>query len=62
MHGLKPPRSRWEIPQKIMENKRAKILWDFKIQTDKEVLANCQSDIILINKDQKIAGMIDVAV
>ena len=34
------PKSKWETPPKVVENDRAKILWDFQIQTDKQVVAN----------------------
>ena len=37
------------------------MLWDFQIQTDKLVMAN-QPDIVLINKQQKKAVVIDVAI
>ena len=43
-----------------MENNRAKILWDFQIQTDRQLLAS-QPDIMVVDKDQKTAVMIDVA-
>ena len=59
-YGLDPPKSRWETPQKVVENNRAKLLWDFQIQTDRKVLAN-QPDIVVVDK-QKEAVVIDVAV
>ncbi|XP_026569414.1 C2 domain-containing protein 2 [Pseudonaja textilis] len=59
-YGLAPPKSRWEIPQKIMETKKAKILWDFQTHTEKQVLVN-QPDMI-VDKDQKSAVVIDTAV
>ncbi|MDG2555549.1 hypothetical protein P7M41_26505, partial [Vibrio parahaemolyticus] len=46
---------------KVVENGRAKILWDFQIQTDKLVMAN-QLDIMLVDKQQKKAVVIDVAI
>lgn len=57
--GVWGPRFRWKIPQKVIENTKAKIQCDFQIQTDKQVFNN-QPDII--NKDQKIAVMIDITV
>ncbi len=60
-YGLEVPRSKWKTPPKVVENDRAKILWDFKIQTDKLVMAN-QPDIVLIDKQQKKALVIDVAI
>ena len=38
-YGLDPTTSRWETTQKVVENDRAKLLWDFPIQTDRKVLA-----------------------
>ncbi|TWW75426.1 hypothetical protein D4764_13G0000880 [Takifugu flavidus] len=51
-YGLEFPGSRWETPPKVLENKQAKILWDFQIQTDKMVVAN-QPDIVVVDKHQK---------
>ena len=34
-YGLDPPKSRWETPQKVVENNRTKLLWGFPIQTDR---------------------------
>ena len=59
-YGLDPPKTRWETPQKVVENNRAKLLWDFQIQTDRKVLAN-QTDIFIIDK-QKKAVVKDIAV
>ncbi len=44
---------------RVVENDQAKILWDFKIQTDKLVMAN-QPEIVLINKQQNMAVVIEV--
>ena len=60
-YGLDPPKSRWETPQKVVENNRAKLLWDFHIQTDRKVLAN-QPDIVVVDKQRKEAVVMDVAV
>lgn len=60
MYGLDHPKSRWEFLQKAVEDNRAKILWDFQLQMDRLVLAN-QVDIAVVDKDQKIAMLIDVA-
>ena len=38
-----------------MEIDRAKILWDFQIQTDKQLMAN-QPDIVVVDKQQKIGS------
>ncbi|XP_077138906.1 uncharacterized protein LOC143804564 [Ranitomeya variabilis] len=54
-------KSRWETPEKVVENERDKILWDFKIQMDKQVFGY-QPDIMIVDKDQKTAMIIDVSV
>jgi hypothetical protein len=51
-YGLNQPQHWWETPNKVNENSRAKILWDYYIQTDKHVLAN-QPDIIVVDKEEK---------
>ncbi|TWW73485.1 hypothetical protein D4764_15G0008790 [Takifugu flavidus] len=48
-------------PPKVLENKQAKILWDFQIQTDKMVVAN-QPDIVVVDKHRKTVVVIDVAI
>ena len=60
-YGLDPTKLRWETPQKVVENSRAKLLWDFQTQTDRKVLAN-QPDIVVIDKQKKEAVVIDIAV
>uniref|UniRef100_A0A669EZW7 Reverse transcriptase domain-containing protein n=1 Tax=Oreochromis niloticus TaxID=8128 RepID=A0A669EZW7_ORENI len=60
-YNLEVPRSKWETPPRVMENDRAKILWDFQMQTDKMVVAN-QPDIVVVDKQKKTAVVIDVAV
>ncbi|KAK7925836.1 hypothetical protein WMY93_008146 [Mugilogobius chulae] len=59
-YGLETPRSKWETPPKVVENDRAKILWDFQIQTDRMVMAN-QPDIVVVDKEQRRAVVVDVA-
>lgn len=49
-YWLEVPKSKWETALKVIENGRAKILWDFKLQADKQVLAN-QSDMVVFNKE-----------
>ncbi|XP_078791071.1 uncharacterized protein LOC111949134 [Oryzias latipes] len=49
-----------EIPL-VVENERAKILWDFQIQTDRMGTAN-QPDIVEVDKEQRKAIVVDVAV
>ncbi|KAF7663723.1 hypothetical protein LDENG_00203700, partial [Lucifuga dentata] len=60
-YGLEVPKSKWETPPKVVENSRAKVLWDFKFQTDKQLLAN-QPDMVVVDKEQKRAVVIDMAV
>lgn len=48
-YGLETPRSKWETPPKVVENYRAKILWDFLIHADRMVMAN-QQDIVVVDK------------
>lgn len=33
-YGLEVPTSKWKMPPRVVENNRAKILWDFRVQTD----------------------------
>ncbi|XP_030760434.1 uncharacterized protein LOC115885612 [Sitophilus oryzae] len=48
-------------PQAVVENDNWKIYWDTSIITDKEITHN-KPDILLIDKKQKIAQLIDIAV
>jgi len=59
-YGLEVRKSKWETSPKLGENDRAKIQWDFQIPTDKLVMAN-QPDIVVFDKLQKKAVLIDVA-
>lgn len=34
-YRLDIPKYRLEIPQKVLDNKKSKILWDFQTQTDR---------------------------
>jgi hypothetical protein len=60
-YGLTQPQHWWEIPSKVNEDNRAKILWEFHVQTDKHILAN-QPDIIVVDKEENQATIIDIAV
>ena len=53
--------SRWETPPKVVANKQVKLLWDFQIQNDKLVMAN-QPDIVVVDKHQRTAVVVDVAI
>ena len=48
-------------PEAVVEDDHHKILWDFTIQTDREITAR-RPDIVLINKDSKSCHIIDVAI
>lgn len=39
----------------------AKVLWNFKFQTDKQMLAN-QSDLVVVYKEQKTIVVIDATI
>ncbi|XP_054157466.1 uncharacterized protein LOC128955815 [Oppia nitens] len=54
------PYYRYE-PQSVMESNRAKLYWDKEIRTDKTVAHN-RPDIVLVDKHQDKAYIIDIAV
>ena len=45
----------------MLENENFKILWDFSIQTDKEIRAN-RPDIIFVDKRERTVMFIDVTI
>ena len=47
--------------EKVMENEAVKILWDFHVQTDKNI-EHCRPDILIVNKCEKEAIIVDIAV
>ena len=47
-------------PEPVLENDTHKLLWDFEIQTDPQILAR-RSDLIIINKKKKICKIVDFA-
>ena len=47
-------------PTAVTENENVKLLWDFKIQTDK-VLEHNKPDILLFNKNTRTCLIVDVA-
>ena len=51
---MEVPGSKWATPAKVIQNNRAKILWDFQIQTDKMVVADLM-DILEVDKQEKKA-------
>ncbi|KAK7895269.1 hypothetical protein WMY93_020594 [Mugilogobius chulae] len=60
-YGLETPSSKWETPPKVVENDRAKILWDFQIQTDRMVM-NQPDIVVVVDKEQRRAVVVDVAI
>lgn len=55
-YELEVPRSKWKTPPKVIENDQVRILWNFQM-----VMAN-QPDIVVVDKQQKKAVVIDVAI
>ena len=47
--------------EKVMENEAVKTQWDFHVQTDKNI-EHCRPDILIVNKCEKEAIIIDIAV
>ena len=47
--------------EKVLENDAVKILWDFHVQTDKNI-EHCRPDIRIVKKREKEAIIIDIAV
>ena len=54
--------SKWydHTPEPVLESETTKILWDFKIQTDKPLESN-RPDITVLNKRENTCWIIDVA-
>lgn len=48
-------------PETVLENQGCKLYWDLSIQTDKTI-ANNRPDLVLFEKKQKVAFIIDIAV
>ena len=48
-------------PSPVLENENFKILWDFSVQTDKEIRAN-RPDIIFVDKRERTVMFIDVTI
>ena len=48
-------------PKGCVENEKVKLLWDIVIQCDREIIAR-KPDIILIDKENKLTKIIDVAI
>lgn len=59
-YGLEAPRTKWETPPTVVENDQAPVgLPD--PDPDKMLMAN-QTDIVVVNKQQKETLVIDVAI
>ena len=48
-------------PDSVCENDRTKILWDFSIQTDKDIQAR-RPDLVVVDKAQNAVTIIDIAI
>lgn len=46
---------------RVVEIDQPKILWDFQIQIDKQLMAN-QPDIVEVDKQRRMTPVIDVAI
>lgn len=61
MHGFeRGPKWYDHTPAPVLESETTKILWDFKIQTDKPLESN-RPDITVLNKKEDTCWIIDVA-
>lgn len=58
--GLQTPRSKGDTPPKIFQNDHGKILQDFRYTLKKQWMAN-QTDIVVVDKEEKMAVVTDVA-
>jgi len=61
-YGIPTVKQAWlHKPQAVTETERVKILWDFEIRTDHIIPAR-RPDMVVIDKEHKIATITDVAV
>ena len=58
-----PNKEKWyeHIPDKVLENENAKLLWDYDTQTDRVIQAR-RPDLILVNKKTNTVSLIEVSV
>ena len=58
-----PCSEKWynHVPEKVIENDKAKLLWDYDVRTDHVIQAR-RPDIILINKEHQKVSLIDIAI
>ena len=47
------PKSRWEMPQRMLKNVRSKIPWDFKISTGKKIFTKLAGHCV---RNRKTSG------
>ena len=48
-------------PETVLENNDYKLLWDYNIQTDHQIIAR-RPDLVVINKQEQTYQVIDIAV
>eukprot|EP00794_Sanderia_malayensis_P016665 gene16665-biopygen14077 len=48
-------------PEGCVENEKVKLLWDFVVQCDREIIAR-KPDIVLVDKENKLTKIIDIAI
>lgn len=60
-YRVEVPKSKQGTPPEVVDNCRGKILWDFRFQTDKQVLTN-QPDVAMVAMEQRKGAMIDMAI
>ena len=55
--------TKWYLdnPKSVLENETHKILWDFQVQTDHQILA-MRLDLVLIDKKKRTCHLVDLAV
>ena len=59
---MQPPvRNCPPMSPKMIENDGVKVLWDFQIQTDKMLMTN-QPDMVVVDKQEKKAPVVDLAI
>ena len=58
-----PCSERWydHTPEKVVENDKAKLLWDYDVRTDHRIQAR-KPDLIVVNKENQKVQLIDVAI
>ena len=61
-YGVAVPKNYWRHqPLNVTETSEMKLLWDYEIQTDRRIQAR-RPDLVLVNKTQRNAIIIDIAV